>query len=78
MLVSRPMSLVTTRARRRLRRPAARRRGVRSTSGRPETAILLGVVIVSVAVVWARRQRRRQSLAGPGDDKPAGYENPAI
>ena len=77
MPVFRLMPHTTTRARRRLRRPAARRR-VRSTSGRPETAVLLGVVIVSVAVAWARRQRHRQSLAGPGDDKPAGYENPAI
>ncbi|WP_166429242.1 hypothetical protein [Mycolicibacterium obuense] len=72
------MPQIPTRACRRLRRPAARRRGVRSTSGRPETATLLGVVIVSGAVVWARRQRRRRSLAGPGNEQPAGYENPAI
>lgn len=75
--MSTPLPHITTRARRRLRRPSACRRE-RRTSGRPETAVLLGVVIVSAAVAWARRQRHRRLLAGPGDDKPAGYEQPEM
>lgn len=65
-----------TRIQCRLRRSPASR-GTDSTSGHYETAVLLGAVCVVAAVAWARRQHRRRSLAGPGDDKPAGYENPS-
>lgn len=68
------MSHSTTRALVRHRRPKTRRAD--STSGHYETATLLGAVIVIAVVAWIHRQHRRQSLAGPGDDKPAGYENP--
>jgi hypothetical protein len=37
------------------------------------------VVLIAIPVVialQARRRRARRGLAGPGDDKPAGFENP--
>jgi hypothetical protein len=43
------------------------------------TAILgMIVLVVAVARAWDdRRRRARQPFAGPGDDKPPGYENPS-
>jgi hypothetical protein len=34
------------------------------------------IAIPVVVALQARRRRARQELAGPGDDKPAGFENP--
>lgn len=65
----------TTRARRTLRRPPSRRH-VDSTRGHSEAPVLVVAVIVFAAVAWARRKHRHKALPGPGDDKPAGYENP--
>lgn len=68
------MPPLMARVRRGLQQPTARRRD--STKGQHETLVLLAAVSVVAAVAWARRVRRRQSLPGPGDDKPAGYEQP--
>ena len=62
----------------------ARLRTLRRVVVRADIALSLAqaalcAVLITISVVvalQARRRRARQGLAGPGDDKPAGFENP--
>jgi hypothetical protein len=62
----------------------ARLRTLRRVVVRADIALSLAqaalcAVLIAISVVAAspaRRRRARQGLAGPGDDKPAGFENP--
>ena len=55
------------------------RLAVRTDATLTLTPVVFWVVVISVAAVIIERLRRRSArpaLAGPGDDKPPGYENP--
>ena len=56
-----------------------RRFAVRADSTLTLTPVAFWAAVISVAAVIITRSRRRSArpaLAGPGDDKPPGYENP--
>jgi hypothetical protein len=60
----------------RVRRLSARAGRQQSPPSRSGTAIIAGILGMA-AVVWlVARRRGRPVLAGPGDDKPPGFENP--